>query len=151
MAVKRVTKRREAAANAAAANTAPEEVEKKEPEVAKQPVAAIPPSLKKMTNTSKAAAVLIALGSDSASEVIKHLHESEIEVLSAEIAKIQQLSSDENDAIIYNIVTVPEDISKTSINLKAPLIINTKNNKACQVILENEKYKFKHIIMEEFK
>jgi flagellar motor switch protein FliG len=100
MAVKRVTKRREAAANAAAANAAPEEVEKKEPEVAKQPVAAIPPSLKKMTNTSKAAAVLIALGSDSASEVIKHLHESEIEVLSAEIAKIQQLSSDENDAII---------------------------------------------------
>ena len=57
----------------------------------------------------------------------------------------------ENDAIIYNIVTVPEDISKTSINLKAPLIINTKNNKACQVILENDKYKFKHIIMEDFK
>jgi len=31
------------------------------------------------------------------------------------------------------------------------LVINTKNNKGCQVILENEKYKFKHIIMEDFK
>ncbi len=57
-------------------------------------------SISKMSNTAKAAAVLIALGSDSASEIIKHLHENEIEILSAEIAKIRQLSSDENNAII---------------------------------------------------
>ena len=50
-------------------------------------------SISKMSNTAKAAAVLIALGSDSASEIIKHLHENEIEILSAEIAKIRQLSS----------------------------------------------------------
>ena len=74
-------------------------------------------------------------------------YEAEIDTTMAKFLGIE----DENDAIIYNIVTVPEDISKTSINLKAPLVINTKNNKGCQVILENEKYKFKHIIMEEFK
>lgn len=74
-------------------------------------------------------------------------YEAEIDTTMAKFLGIE----DENDAIIYNIVTVPEDISKTSINLKAPLIINTKNNKGCQVILENEKYKFKHIIMEDFK
>jgi len=74
-------------------------------------------------------------------------YEAEIDTTMAKFLGIE----DENDAIIYNIVTVPEDISKTSINLKAPLVINTKNNKACQVILENERYKFKHIIMEEFK
>ena len=73
--------------------------------------------------------------------------EAEIDTTMAKFLGIE----DENDAIIYNIVTVPEDISKTSINLKAPLVINTKNNKGCQVILENEKYKFKHIIMEDFK
>ena len=102
MAVKKVTRRKEAAAaadtpkNAEAAK--PDENAEAAAPAARQAV--IPPSLKKMSNTSKAAAVLIALGSDSASEVIKHLHENEIEVLSAEIAKIQQLSSDENDAII---------------------------------------------------
>jgi len=74
-------------------------------------------------------------------------YEAEIDTTMAKFLGIE----DENDAIIYNIVTVPEDISKTSINLKAPLVINTKNNKGCQVILENEKYKFKHIIMEDFK
>ena len=35
-------------------------------------------SLKNMNSTTKAAAVLIALGSESASEVIKHLHDDEI-------------------------------------------------------------------------
>lgn len=59
-----------------------------------------PESLNNMNNTTKAAAVLIALGTDSASEVIKHLHENEIETISAEITKIQQLSSDEKDSII---------------------------------------------------
>ena len=60
----------------------------------------IPQALNSMNNTTKAAAVLIALGTDSASEVIKHLHENEIETISAEIAKISQLSSDEKDGII---------------------------------------------------
>ena len=42
------------------------------------------------------------------------------------------------------------DIQKISINLKAPIIINAKENRGCQVVLENEKYKFKHLITEEF-
>lgn len=53
-----------------------------------------------MDNTTKAAAVLIALGSDSASEVVKYLHEGEIETISAEIAKLKSISSDEKDEII---------------------------------------------------
>ena len=30
------------------------------------------------------------------------------------------------------------------------IIINAKENRGCQVVLENENYKFKHIITEEF-
>lgn len=73
-------------------------------------------------------------------------YEAEIDMFTAGVLGI----TDENDALIYSIVTVPEDITKISINLKAPVIINAKNNKGCQVVLENEKYRFKHIITEEF-
>ena len=73
-------------------------------------------------------------------------YEVEIDMFTANLLKI----SDENDALIYSIVTVPEDITKISINLKAPIVINAKNNKGCQVVLENEKYRFKHVITEEF-
>ena len=73
-------------------------------------------------------------------------YEAEIDMFTANVLKIK----DENAALIYAIVTVPEDISKISINLKAPIVINAKNNRGCQVVLENEKYRFKHIITEEF-
>ena len=73
-------------------------------------------------------------------------YEAEIDMFTANFLKIK----DENDALIYCIVTVPQDIQKISINLKAPIIINAKENRGCQVVLENEKYKFKHIITEEF-
>jgi len=73
-------------------------------------------------------------------------YEAEIDMFTANLLKIK----DENDALIYCIVTVPQDISKISINLKAPVIINAKDNRGCQVVLENEKYKFKHLITEEF-
>ena len=73
-------------------------------------------------------------------------YEAEIDMFTANLLKI----TNENDALIYCIVTVPQDIQKISINLKAPVIINAKENRGCQVVLENEKYKFKHIITEEF-
>lgn len=73
-------------------------------------------------------------------------YEAEIDLFTANLLKIEN----ENDALIYCIVTVPQDIKKISINLKAPVIINAKENRGCQVVLENDKYKFKHIITEEF-
>lgn len=73
-------------------------------------------------------------------------YEAEIDMFTANLLKFK----DENDALIYCIVTVPQDITKISINLKAPIIINAKENRGCQVVLENENYKFKHIITEEF-
>ena len=73
-------------------------------------------------------------------------YEAEIDTFTANMLKI----TDPNDALIYCIVTVPQDIQKISINLKAPVIINARQNRGCQVVQENDKYKFKHIITEEF-
>ncbi len=49
----------------------------------------------KLTPTQKAAAVVISLGSDRASEVYKYLKEEEVEQLSLEIAKLDRISPEE--------------------------------------------------------
>lgn len=47
-------------------------------------------------------------------------------------------------------ITVPPEIEKMSVNLKAPIVINMTNNKAVQIIVEDE-YKVKHLIYETLK
>ena len=42
-------------------------------------------------------------------------------------------------AKVYTILTIPQDIKKISANLKAPVIINTKNNVSKQVVLQDSK------------
>lgn len=51
------------------------------------------------------------------------------------------------DALLYNIVTVPEDVQNLTVNLKAPIIINLKNKKAAQEIFANDKYSIKHRVL----
>ncbi|MDY5577990.1 MAG: flagellar assembly protein FliW [Lachnospiraceae bacterium] len=43
-------------------------------------------------------------------------------------------------------MTIPADITKMTANLKAPIVINAGNNKACQLIVEDEHYEVKHPI-----
>lgn len=57
----------------------------------------------------------------------------------------------EEDVAVFSIVVVPEDIKKISANLLAPVIINTKNLKGKQIILNDKKYTTKHYILEELK
>ena len=54
----------------------------------------------------------------------------------------------EEDLSMLVTVTVPEDIKKMSINLKAPIVINTTTMKGCQVVAENPEYEVKHMIYE---
>ena len=54
----------------------------------------------------------------------------------------------EEDVSMLVTVTVPEDIKKMSINLKAPIVINTTTMKGCQVVAENPEYEVKHMIYE---
>ena len=57
----------------------------------------------------------------------------------------------EEDFIIYCIATIPKDIKEITINLKAPVIINLANNKAKQIICNNEEYPIKYYIYKEMK
>ena len=62
--------------------------------------------------------------------------------LSDEIIKLLNIENPE-DILLYTIVTLKEKIEDITTNLKAPLVINTKNNKAEQYILDSEKYKIR--------
>jgi flagellar assembly factor FliW len=53
------------------------------------------------------------------------------------------------DVHVYSIVVVPEDVTKISMNLKAPVVINQKTNKGMQVILDTDEYGVRHYILEE--
>ena len=53
-----------------------------------------------MTGTEKAAALLMILGPDIASEILRHLDEESIEKLSAAIARMQSLPEDEKEELI---------------------------------------------------
>jgi len=57
-------------------------------------------SIHDMNGSEKAAALLIALGPEIASEIIKHLDEESIEKLSVEMARLEQLSPDEKEDLI---------------------------------------------------
>ena len=52
------------------------------------------------------------------------------------------------DIDIFSIAVLPEDLNETTINLKAPIIVNKKNKKARQYIL-NENYKYKQYIFKD--
>ncbi len=65
-------------------------------------------------------------------------------------AEIEELSAEnEEDLLSYAIVRIPEDVSKMTANLRAPVIINVKNNKGKQVVLNDDKYEIKTPILAE--
>lgn len=47
------------------------------------------------------------------------------------------------DVLIFVTLTIPSDLTKMTANLKGPIIINTVNREAMQVIVENQDYKVK--------
>ena len=48
------------------------------------------------------------------------------------------------DGNITKTLTVPSDITKMTVNLKAPIVINAVERKACQVIAEGDEYVVKY-------
>lgn len=50
---------------------------------------------------------------------------------------------DVNEMLVLVTVTVPKDLKLMSVNLRAPLVINVKERKAVQIILDGEEYKIK--------
>ena len=54
--------------------------------------------------------------------------------------------SSEEDVAVLSIVTVKEPFSQSTLNLKAPIVINTSSNKAKQTILEKSNFPLRHPI-----
>ena len=71
------------------------------------------------------------------------------DILLPDTAKSKLKIDSGEDVIIYTIVVMPEDITKTTTNLLGPIIINTKEKLAKQVILEEGKYGTKHLIFDQ--
>ncbi len=63
-----------------------------------------------------------------------------------EVANIGEI--DDQDILILVTVTVPHDLTKMTVNLMGPIIINSKDKKASQSIVDNEEYPVKFPIYE---
>lgn len=64
--------------------------------------------------------------------------------------KIDELSVEkENDIIVLNTVCLNKDIKKITVNLKAPIVINIKEKKGEQLILDDDKYSLKYPLFKE--
>ena len=55
------------------------------------------------------------------------------------------------DLLVYNITIIPDDISQLSVNLRAPIIINSATKKGRQVLVNNEDYPVRCYIYDELK
>lgn len=53
------------------------------------------------------------------------------------------LNTDDGDALrVLAVAIVPDDYKKTTINLRCPIVINTKTNVAGQMLLEDYEFKY---------
>lgn len=50
---------------------------------------------------------------------------------------------DSKDVLVLNIITLGKTLEKSTVNLKAPIIINIKNKKGKQLIMQDDRYKVK--------
>lgn len=55
----------------------------------------------------------------------------------------------EEDMVVLVLATVPSDVKKASVNLRAPLIINVSTRKGIQLVTENQEYAIKHYLVEQ--
>lgn len=58
---------------------------------------------------------------------------------------------DEDKILIFNILVIPEDVKKMTVNMKAPVIIHTETKKGQQIIVENEEYMVRYPVYEHIK
>lgn len=63
--------------------------------------------------------------------------------LNENVIKTLEIESPQ-DLEIYNILTIPQELSKTTINLLAPIVIHQKIKTGMQVVLEGTNYTTKH-------
>lgn len=53
-----------------------------------------------------------------------------------------------DNMLVLVTVTVPSDITKMTVNLRGPIVINAEEKRACQIIVDGEEYPVKYPIYE---
>ena len=56
-----------------------------------------------------------------------------------------------NQSAVFSILTIPEDVTQMTANLKAPLVINLKEHLAKQVVLQENEYSIKSEMFKELR
>lgn len=65
------------------------------------------------------------------------------------VAELEIETSD--DVVVYNIVTLGQNFANSTVNLKAPLIINSRTRKGKQVVLADDRWPLKYAFVAEMK
>lgn len=55
-----------------------------------------------------------------------------------------------DEMIVLVTMSVPSDITKMTVNLKGPIVINAAEKKGCQIILDSDEYLVKYPIYDKF-
>ncbi len=67
-------------------------------------------------------------------------------------AELRELKLDNvNQSAVFTILTIADDISQMTANLKAPLVINLREKLAKQVVLQENEYTIKHPMFKELR
>ncbi len=56
-----------------------------------------------------------------------------------------------NHSAVFSILTIPEDVTQMSANLKAPIVINLKEQLMRQVVLQENEYSIKNLMFKELR
>ncbi|MBN2509291.1 MAG: flagellar assembly protein FliW [Spirochaetales bacterium] len=72
-----------------------------------------------------------------------------LETAAEELEALEILSPEDENLLVFAVVTIPEDSKKMSANLQGPVVINRKVHTGRQVISSDNKWRVKHFILEE--
>ncbi|NBH82557.1 flagellar assembly protein FliW [bacterium C-53] len=53
-----------------------------------------------------------------------------------------------DNMLVLTTITVPKEIEKMTVNLKAPVIINASERRGCQIIIEGDEYQVRYPVYE---
>lgn len=56
-----------------------------------------------------------------------------------------------NQSIVFTILTIPKDVTQMTANLKAPIVVNLREQIGRQVVLQENEYTLKHLMFKELK
>lgn len=100
---------------------------------------------------------ILALGEDESFSILQSLEtpglgfvivnpflyfkEYDFKLSDSDVKKLKIESTD--DVVVYSILTVQDPFEKTTINLQAPIVLNSKRNLGKQIILNDERYQTK--------